>query len=52
MDIKVCDKVQHITTKEIGVVSRLSQLNSNTVWVIYDGFNYEYPQHKRNIIKL
>jgi|AntRauTorckE6833_2_1112554.scaffolds.fasta_scaffold30386_2 hypothetical protein len=46
------DKVQHTTTKEIGVISRLSQLNDKNVWVIYEGCNYEYPQPIRNIVKL
>jgi len=46
------DNVQHTTTKEIGIISRLSQLNNKIVWVIYEGFNYEYPQPIRNIVKL
>lgn len=49
--MKKGNKVKHNTTDEIGIISRISQLNNTIVWVIYKGFNYEYPQPIRNITK-
>lgn len=43
-------RVQHLFTKEYGFITRNSEINNRIVWVLYDGFNYEYPQPKKNII--